>query len=144
MTQETPFVIFHRSVLQVLVMIFLFLLVYLRVDPNCLLFGCWNCNAQQITLQAGKGNEDVRIFMKVDGREFLIATLSDDKYPHHRTDLYLEKEFELLHSSKTRSISVLGNNISNLEIKYPFCFFYAEKLKYELCSLTACLVFIDI
>lgn len=103
-----------------------------------------NCNAQQITLQAGKGNEDVRIFMKVDGREFLIATLSDDKYPHHRTDLYLEKEFELLHSSKTRSISVLGNNISNLEIKYPFCFFYAEKLKYELCSLTACLVFIDI
>ncbi|KXG33961.1 histone deacetylase HDT2 [Sorghum bicolor] len=75
------------------------------------------CHISQIALQAGKGNEDVRIFMKVDGREFLIATLSDDKYPHHRTDLYLEKEFELLHSSKTRSISVIGNNFSNLEIK---------------------------
>ncbi|XP_066316722.1 histone deacetylase HDT3-like [Miscanthus floridulus] len=83
-----------------------------KCDP-----GDFFCHISQIALQAGKGNEDVRIFMKVDGREFFIATLSDDKYPHHKTDLYLEEEFELLHSSKTRSISVIGNNFSNLEIK---------------------------
>ena len=122
-----------------------FLLVYLRVDPIYLLFGCWNCNTQQIALQAGKGNEDVRIFMKVDDKEFLIATLSDDKYPHHKTDLYLE-EFELLHSSKTRSISVFGNNFSNIEIKYPFLFLLClqRSSSMKLCSLTACPVFIHI
>ncbi|CAD6235405.1 unnamed protein product [Miscanthus lutarioriparius] len=45
-----------------------------KCDPGGLF-----CHISQIALQAGKGNEDVRIFMKVDDKEFLIATLSDDK-----------------------------------------------------------------
>ncbi|KAL6840373.1 hypothetical protein ACP4OV_030183 [Aristida adscensionis] len=74
-----------------------------RCDP-----GEAYCYVSQIAIHAGKRNEDVRIFVKVDGKELLIGTLSVDKYPQHGTDLVFEKEFELLHTSKTSSISVIG------------------------------------
>jgi hypothetical protein len=62
----------------------------------------------KIALHDRKGNEDVRVFVKVDGKEFWIGTLSVDKYPQCKTSLVFEKEFELLHTSKTSTISALG------------------------------------
>lgn len=76
----------------------------------------------QIALHAGKGNGDVRIFVKVDDKEILLGTLSDDKYPHYITDLSFE-EFELLHTSETRNISIIGFKYSKLGRKYHFLFF---------------------
>ncbi|WVZ67737.1 hypothetical protein U9M48_016780 [Paspalum notatum var. saurae] len=74
------------------------------------------CHLSQIALQDGKGNEDVRVFVKIDGKEFLIGTLSVDKYPQYTTSLVFEKEFELLHTSKSTNISALGFKISNISI----------------------------
>jgi hypothetical protein len=48
-------------------------------------------------LQDNKGNEDVRVSMKVGGKEFPIGTLSVDKYPQCKTSLLFE-EFELLNT----------------------------------------------
>ncbi|KAJ1286729.1 hypothetical protein BS78_03G374600 [Paspalum vaginatum] len=76
------------------------------------------CHLSQIALQDGKGNEDVRVFVKVDGKEFLIGTLSVDKYPQYTTSLVFEKEFELLHTSKSTNISALGFKISKCERKF--------------------------
>uniref|UniRef100_A0A0A9GI37 C2H2-type domain-containing protein n=1 Tax=Arundo donax TaxID=35708 RepID=A0A0A9GI37_ARUDO len=75
------------------------------------------CHLSLIALQAGKGNEDVRVFVKVDGKEILIGTLSVDRYPQYRTDLVFEKEFELLHTSKTSNISAIGYKFSKSEAK---------------------------
>ncbi|CAO1942726.1 unnamed protein product [Urochloa humidicola] len=79
--------------------------------------GEFRCHISQVALQAGKGNEDVRIFVKVDDKEILIGTLSDDKYPHYATELIFEKEFELRHTSLTRKISILGYKYNRLERK---------------------------
>jgi hypothetical protein len=46
--------------------------------PFFLLF---NYLSFKIALQDNKGNEDVRVFVKVGGKEFPIGTLSVDKYP---------------------------------------------------------------
>ncbi|KAG2580118.1 hypothetical protein PVAP13_6NG317800 [Panicum virgatum] len=55
------------------------------------------CNPGELySLQNDKGNEDVRVFVKVDGNRILIGTLS--------------KEFELLHSSKTSNIFALDTS----------------------------------
>jgi hypothetical protein len=72
----------------------------------------------QIALQDDKGEEDVRVFVKVGGKEVLFGTLSVEKYPQCMIDLVFEKEFELRHTSKTSSISVLGYKFC--ETKYPF------------------------
>jgi hypothetical protein len=62
----------------------------------------------------------VRVFVKVAGHEVLLGTLSIDKYPQYTTDLVFEKEFELLHTSKTSNISVIGYKFSGLKKRYPF------------------------
>lgn len=113
---------------------------YFLEGGSCLFtFNSWHFHMQQIALQAGKGNEDVRIFVKVDDKEILLGTLSDDKYPHFTTDLIFHKEFELLHTSKTRSIFIIGYKYSKLKMcsrknsklrtKYPFFFLLASLLK---------------
>lgn len=61
----------------------------------------------------------MRIFVKVDGKKFLIGTLSVDKFPQHTTSIVFEKEFELLHTSKTSTISALGFKYINIKRKYP-------------------------
>ncbi|CAO1946968.1 unnamed protein product [Urochloa humidicola] len=66
------------------------------------------CHISQIALQDDKGNENVRVFVKVGGNEILIGTLSADKFPQCTIGLVFEKEFELLHTSKTSNISALG------------------------------------
>ncbi|XP_021305986.1 histone deacetylase HDT2 isoform X2 [Sorghum bicolor] len=78
-----------------------------KCDP-----GEFYCHVSQIALQDSKGNEDVRVFVKADGKKFLIGTLSVDKYPQYTTSLVFEKEFELLHTSKTSTISALGYKFS--------------------------------
>ncbi|RCV28680.1 hypothetical protein SETIT_5G422100v2 [Setaria italica] len=70
------------------------------------------CHVSQIALQDDKGNEDVRVFVKVGGNEILVGTLSVDKYPQCMIGLVFEKEFELRHTSKNSNISALG---------YKFC-----------------------
>ncbi|CAL4946021.1 unnamed protein product [Urochloa decumbens] len=66
------------------------------------------CHISQIALQDDKGNENVRVFVKVGGNEILIGTLSADKFPQCTIGLVFEKEFALLHTSKTSKISALG------------------------------------
>ncbi|PAN26949.1 hypothetical protein PAHAL_5G049100 [Panicum hallii] len=75
------------------------------------------CHISQIALQDDKGNEDVRVFVKVDGNRIPIGTLSVDKYPQCKIGLVFEKEFELLHSSKTSNISALGFTFREHKIK---------------------------
>ncbi|PUZ53377.1 hypothetical protein GQ55_5G047900 [Panicum hallii var. hallii] len=75
------------------------------------------CHISQIALQDDKGNEDVRVFVKVDGNRIPIGTLSVDKYPQCKIGLVFEKEFELLHSSKTSNISALGFTFRGHKIK---------------------------
>jgi hypothetical protein len=58
--------------------------------------------------------------VKVDGNRIPIGTLSVDKYPQCKIGLVFEKEFELLHSSKTSNISALGFTFREHKIKYPF------------------------
>ena len=78
-----------------------FLLVIMTLGLSCfwevpvffLLFSCWSF---KITLQDSKGNEDVKVFVKVNG-----------------------KEFELLHTSKTSTISALGYKFRHCKRKYP-------------------------
>lgn len=65
----------------------------------------------------------MRVFVKVDGKEFIIGTLSVDKYPQFKTDLVFKEEFELLHTSKTSTISALGYKFRPCKRKYPFIFF---------------------
>ncbi|PWZ22851.1 Histone deacetylase HDT2 [Zea mays] len=50
------------------------------------------CHVSQIALHDRKGNEEVRVFVKVDGKEFWIGKLSVDKYPQCKTSLVFEKE----------------------------------------------------
>ncbi|XP_062208695.1 histone deacetylase HDT2-like [Phragmites australis] len=83
-----------------------------KCDP-----GKFYCHMSQIALHDGKENEDVRVYVKIDGKEILIGTLSVDKYPQYVTDLVFEKEFELLHTSKTYNISAIGYKCSKREIK---------------------------
>ncbi|CAO1942727.1 unnamed protein product [Urochloa humidicola] len=66
------------------------------------------CHISQIALQDDKGNENVRVFVKVGGNEILIGTLSAFKFPQCTIGLVFEKEFELLHTSKISNISALG------------------------------------
>jgi hypothetical protein len=50
-----------------------------------LFFLLFNYLSFKIALQDNKGNEDVRVSMKVGGKEFPIGTLSVDKYPQCKT-----------------------------------------------------------
>ncbi|RLN23136.1 uncharacterized protein C2845_PM07G32200 [Panicum miliaceum] len=75
------------------------------------------CHISQIALQDDKGNEDVRVFVKVDGNRILIGTLSVDKHPQCTIGLVFEKEFELLHTSKNSNISALGFKFRECERK---------------------------
>ncbi|XP_066377121.1 histone deacetylase HDT2-like isoform X4 [Miscanthus floridulus] len=76
------------------------------------------CHVSQIALQDSKGNEDVKVFVKVNGKEFPIGTLSVDKCPQYTTSLVFEKEFEFLHTSKTSTISALGYKFRHCKRKY--------------------------
>ncbi|XP_039811281.1 histone deacetylase HDT2-like isoform X2 [Panicum virgatum] len=71
----------------------------------------------QIALQDDKGDEDVRVFVKVNGNIILIGTLSVDKYPQCKIGLVFEKEFELMHTSKNSIISALGYTFRQSETK---------------------------
>lgn len=127
----------------------IYLLFYFLEGGSCLFtFSSWHFHMQQIALQPGKGNEDVRIFVKVDNKEILIGTLSDDKYPHFVTGLIFEKEFELLHTSKTRNISIIGYKYNKLRRQYPLlflaCIFTKRSTSINFCSLTGCPFFIHI
>ena len=74
----------------------------------------------QIALQDDKGDEDVRVFVKVNGNRILIGTLSVDKYPQCKIGLVFEKEFELMHTSKNSNISAIGFKFREGKRKYPF------------------------
>ena len=80
--------------------------------------------------------------------KWIFDSLSDDKYPHYSTDLFFDKEFELLQTSKTRNISIIGYKYSKLEREYPIFFFFAslpkKKHGINFYSLTACPVFVHI
>uniref|UniRef100_A0A0A9H363 Hdt102 n=1 Tax=Arundo donax TaxID=35708 RepID=A0A0A9H363_ARUDO len=86
-----------------------------KCDP-----GRFYCVVSQIALQAGKGNENVEVFVEVGGKRLLIGTLSVDRHPQYTIELVFEKEFELLHTSKTSNISVIGYKFSECERKYPY------------------------
>ncbi|XP_039852315.1 histone deacetylase HDT2-like isoform X2 [Panicum virgatum] len=66
------------------------------------------CHISQIALQDDKGNEDVRVFVKINENRILIGTLSVDKYPQCKIGLVFEEEFELMHTSKNSNISAIG------------------------------------
>ncbi|KAK3162795.1 hypothetical protein QOZ80_1BG0093850 [Eleusine coracana subsp. coracana] len=80
----------------------------LKCDPGELY-----CVISQIALQAGKGNENVEVFVKVDGNILLMATLSVIRHPQYVTELIFEKQFELLHTSKTSNVSFMGYKFSD-------------------------------
>ena len=129
-----------------------FLLVIMTLCLSCfwevpvffLLFSCWSF---KITLQDSKGNEDVKVFVKVNGKEFPIGTLSVDKYPQYTTSLVFEKEFELLHTSKTSTISALGYKFRHCKRKYPSILLssiFSKKLEHKFLFLNRFSVFYHI
>uniref|UniRef100_A0A453G8U2 C2H2-type domain-containing protein n=1 Tax=Aegilops tauschii subsp. strangulata TaxID=200361 RepID=A0A453G8U2_AEGTS len=61
-----------------------------------------------ITLETGKAEENVQVFVKIDDTRIMLATLSVDNHPHVLADLVFKREFELLHSSMTSNISFMG------------------------------------
>ncbi|XP_015694821.1 histone deacetylase HDT2-like [Oryza brachyantha] len=62
----------------------------------------------QIALEPGELNENVQVFVQVDGKRTLLGALSAEHCPQFAIDLVFEKEFELLHTSKTYSIFFSG------------------------------------
>lgn len=85
--------------------------------------------------------------MKADGKKFLIGTLSVDKYPQYTTSLVFEKEFELLHTSKTSTISALGYKFRHCNRKYPFFLLssiFSKKLEHKFLFLNRFSVFYHI
>ncbi|KAL3646822.1 hypothetical protein CASFOL_009366 [Castilleja foliolosa] len=59
-------------------------------------------------LKNQKGNESVCLFVTVDGKKLVLATLYTDKLPQHQFDLVFEKDFELLHNWKNGSVFFYG------------------------------------
>ncbi|CAM0884256.1 unnamed protein product [Alopecurus aequalis] len=74
-----------------------------KCDPGELYY-----HVSQITLGAGKPEENVKVFVNIDDKSFLLGTLSADNDPNFATSLVFEKKFELLHSSKTSNIYFTG------------------------------------
>ncbi|KAL5227010.1 hypothetical protein ABZP36_015275 [Zizania latifolia] len=62
----------------------------------------------QIALGPGELNGNVQVFVKVDGKRTPLGTLSAENCPQFATDLVFEKEFELLHTSKTCDVFFCG------------------------------------
>ena len=59
----------------------------------------------------------VPVRMTVEGKKFVIGTLSADKGPQISFDLVLDKDFELSHDWKDGSIYFCGYSAE----QYPFC-----------------------
>ncbi|KAA8550229.1 hypothetical protein F0562_001913 [Nyssa sinensis] len=55
-----------------------------------------------------KGNDSVPLHLKIDGKKFVLGTLSAAKSPQLTFDLVFEKEFELSHDWKNGSVYFLG------------------------------------
>ncbi|KAF0916433.1 hypothetical protein E2562_007526 [Oryza meyeriana var. granulata] len=75
-----------------------------RCDPP----GEFYYHISQIALEPGELNENVQVFVEVDGKRTLLGTLLAEHCPQLATDLVFEKEFELLHTSKTYTIFFSG------------------------------------
>jgi hypothetical protein len=78
---------------------------------------CFVC-LLQISLEAGKANENVEVIVKTDDKRIMLATLSVDNDPHFVTSLVFRKKFELLHSSRTSNICFTGYKF-NIMNRYP-------------------------
>lgn len=65
-----------------------------------------------------KGNESVRLYLKLGDQKLVLATLSHDKLPQISTDLVFEKDFELSHNWKNGSVYVLGYYASQPSPEY--------------------------
>ncbi|XP_072149977.1 uncharacterized protein [Setaria viridis] len=70
----------------------------------------------QIALHAGKGNGDVRIFVKVDDKEILLGTLSDDKSGSSTEEDDKSKDTES-GSEKLAALNPVATQSSTLEEK---------------------------
>ena len=60
----------------------------------------------------------------------IFDSLSDDKYPHYSTDLFFDKEFELLQTSKTRNISISATNTASSReniLSFSFLHLYQKR-----------------
>lgn len=63
----------------------------------------------------------MQVFGEVDGKRILLGTLSVEHRPQLSIDLVFEKEFELLHTSKTYNIFFSGYQAADAR-RYPFAF----------------------
>lgn len=58
-----------------------------------------------------KGNEPIRIYLKVGDQKLIIGTLSHEKFPQLATEIVLERGFELSHSWKHGSVFFSGYKV---------------------------------
>lgn len=75
----------------------------------------------------------MEVFVKVDGNILLMATLSVFRHPQYATELVFDKEFELLHTSKTSNVSFIGYKFKEGEgISFRFTFFNVSE-EFQAC-----------
>jgi nucleophosmin 1 len=60
-----------------------------------------------------KGNDIVPLRLKINGKMFVVGSLSGEKFPQVSFDLVLEKEFELSHDWKNGSVYFCGYSAEN-------------------------------
>ncbi|KAF0916435.1 hypothetical protein E2562_007526 [Oryza meyeriana var. granulata] len=104
-----------------------------RCDPP----GEFYYHISQIALEPGELNENVQVFVEVDGKRTLLGTLLAEHCPQLATDLVFEKEFELLHTSKTYTIFFSGYQAEDTRGS-------DSPTKEGICSCTLLLVISDV
>lgn len=62
-----------------------------------------------------KGNEPIRIYLKVGDQKLIIGTLSHEKFPQLATEIVLERDFDLSHSWKNGSVFFSGYKVDASE-----------------------------
>lgn len=73
----------------------------------------------QAALGEGKrGNDIVPLRLKINGKVFIVGSLSGEKFPQVSFNLVLEKEFELSHDWKNGSVHFCGYTAEN-PYEYP-------------------------
>ncbi|KAG5566595.1 hypothetical protein RHGRI_002225 [Rhododendron griersonianum] len=65
-----------------------------------------------------KGNDIVPLRLKINGKMFVVGSLSGEKFPQVSFDLVLEREFELSHDWKNGSVYFCGYTAEN-PYEYP-------------------------
>ncbi|PIN03196.1 Histone deacetylase [Handroanthus impetiginosus] len=63
-------------------------------------------------LKKEKGTETVYLFVNVDGKRLVLATLFTDKSPQQQFDLVFDRDFELSHNWKSGSVYFCGYKVN--------------------------------